>query len=138
MHPILELAAVLHPMPADTMTPDESFGDMCDQIERDRRDYADNLEAVAFGTEEDPLILALEAARAEKVAADARIRRLLAYAREFQVARRYPLDELARASGYTISGVRTAYKDDVISLVESQINREPRRTAEAADEQEQS
>ncbi|AVZ71113.1 hypothetical protein SLUN_01460 [Streptomyces lunaelactis] len=138
MHQILELAAVINPMPAPgSVRPDDFFDDACEQVEQQRKDYADNLEAVSFGMEADPLILALEQARAEKTAADARIRRLLAYAREFHASRRYPLHELAQASGYTNSGVRTAYTDEVVSLVKSQVNRDPRRAAETAADEEQ-
>jgi hypothetical protein len=134
MHPILELAAVLHPMPEPgTVTPDECFDDARDQVDRQRKDYADNLEATALGTDGDPLILAIEEARKQKAEADQRIRRLLAYALKFQPARRYPLHELARASGYTNSGVRTAYTDEEIKLVQGQIGRDPRDAAPRED-----
>ncbi|TGA97450.1 hypothetical protein [Streptomyces sp. MZ04] len=121
-----ELAAVLHPMPEPgSVTPDDCFADACEQTDRDRKQYADSLEATALGTEEDPLILALQEARAQKSAADQRIRRLLAYALEFHPKRRYPLNDLAGASGYSFSGVRTAYSADEVSLVQGQINRAP-------------
>ncbi|UXY32383.1 hypothetical protein [Streptomyces sp. HUAS TT20] len=134
MDQIRELAALLHPMPEPgSVTPDDCFSDACDQVERERKDYADNLEAAAFGTEGDPVILALEQARAEKEEADRRIRRILAYAKEFQPPRRYILDELGRASGYSISGVRTAYTPEEIGLVQSQIRRDPRRSVSGED-----
>ncbi|MFF3456983.1 hypothetical protein ACFYXH_22140 [Streptomyces sp. NPDC002730] len=99
-----------------------------------------HFEVVAFGTEEVPLIPALKAARAEKDAADGRIRRLLACARKFHAPRRYSLNELggAEASGYTISGVRTAYNDAVVDMVGSQIDRKPRDVALSAADGEQS
>ncbi|MET7715475.1 hypothetical protein [Streptomyces sp. NPDC005407] len=81
--------------------------------------------------------MALQEEGGKKKAADARIRRLLAYARKFHAPRRYPLNELAEASGYTISGVRTAYDDEEVTLVARQINRRATDTADG-DGQEQS
>lgn len=127
MHPITEIAALLHPMPLPgAVTPEDCFSDACDQIREEREDYAENLQAASLGTDGDPLILALEAARAQKAEADQRIRGLLAYALEFHAKRRYPLGELANASGYTISGVRTAYADGEIEWVQREIGRSPR------------
>ncbi|MEV6400819.1 hypothetical protein AB0M39_39610 [Streptomyces sp. NPDC051907] len=134
MHPILELAAVLHPMPAPgSVRPDDCHDDARDQIEQLRRDCADNLEAASDGLDADPLLLALQGARARKAAADADIRRLLAYAREFQGPRPYPLNQLAQASGYTVSGVRTAYAQEEIRAVAGQIDRTPRPGPGAAE-----
>lgn len=48
-----------------------------------------------------------------------RLRLLLAYAREFQGRRPYPLSWLAEAAGMSASGVRTAYdRDDVRQVAE--------------------
>lgn len=125
MHPISELAALLCPLPEPgSVTPEDCFADACEQSELQRTQYADNLEAAALATGEDPLILALEQARAQKEEADRRIRLLLACAREFQ-PRRYPLRELSQASGYTISGVTTAYGTPEITLVQRQLHRSP-------------
>lgn len=125
---INELAALLHPLPEPgSVTPDDCISDACDQVERQRKDYADNLEGAA-ATNSDPVILALEKARAEKDEADRRIRRILAYAKEFQPARRYRLEELGKASGYSFSGVRTAYTPEV-TLVQRQLSRGPQRAA---------
>ncbi|MGX1884870.1 hypothetical protein [Streptomyces sp. NPDC055287] len=63
--------------------------------------------------------------RLTTAAADQRIRRLLAYALQFHPQRRYPLRELASASGYTNSGVRTAYTGKEVQMVRGQINRDP-------------
>ncbi|MER7057627.1 hypothetical protein [Streptomyces sp. NPDC000351] len=126
MHQISELAAVLCPLPEPgSVTPEDCFADACEQAELQRTHYADNLEAAALGTDGDPLILALEHARTQKEEADRRIRLLLAYAREFQPVRRYPLRELAQASGYTTSGVTTAYGRPEITLVQRQLHRGP-------------
>ncbi|MFD4243607.1 hypothetical protein ACFWP3_18720 [Streptomyces sp. NPDC058525] len=131
MHPILELAALIHPMPEPgTPDPDDILADVREDVDRKRKKYADDLEATAFGTDTDPLIVALQKEQALKEAADRRIRTLLAYAREFHPARRYSLHELGEASGYTFSGVRTAYGDPEVTLVQGQIGRTPRRAAE--------
>ncbi|MGW2109411.1 hypothetical protein [Streptomyces sp. NPDC001948] len=131
MHPIVELAALIHPMPEPgTPDPDDILADVREEVDRLRKEYADNLEATAFGTDTDPLIVALQKAHTDKEAADRRIRTLLAYAREFHPARRYSLNELGEASGYTISGVRTAYGDPEVTLVQDQIGRTPRRAAQ--------
>lgn len=45
------------------------------------------------------------------LAAEARMRRLIAYGREFTRPRPYRLEDLARAAGMSLSGVRTAYAD---------------------------
>jgi hypothetical protein len=58
---------------------------------------------------QDPLLAALDAARIRKEEADQQIRLLLAYARELAAPRPYRLADLAKASGISISGVRTAY-----------------------------
>ncbi|WP_435059656.1 hypothetical protein [Streptomyces sp. bgisy060] len=123
-----ELAAVLHPLPEPgSVTPDDCFDDAREQTEDLRKQYADNLDAAALDTDSEPLILALEQARAQKEAADRRIRLILAYAREFYPPRRYSLRELGAASGYTTSGVNAAYGAQEIKQVQSQIHRAPRR-----------
>ena len=45
------------------------------------------------------------------------MRLLIAYGREFTRPRPYRLEDLARAAGMSISGVRTAYDDDEIAEV---------------------
>ncbi|MFC8142938.1 hypothetical protein ACFUKV_14505 [Streptomyces paradoxus] len=72
-----------------------------------------------------PLALALEDLKAQKAAVDAQIRRLLAYGREFHGSRPIALEELARHSGYSFSGVRTAYSESEVRHVAAQIGREP-------------
>src|SRR5689334_21075151 len=57
----------------------------------------------------DPVLAALRAARARREQADRDIRILLAYARELATPRPYRLADLARATGKSISGTRTAY-----------------------------
>jgi hypothetical protein len=55
----------------------------------------------------------ITAARDAMLAAEARMRVLIAYGREFTRPRPYRLEDLARAVGMSISGVRTAYADEV-------------------------
>ncbi|MEU6895888.1 hypothetical protein ABZ934_29825 [Streptomyces sp. NPDC046557] len=130
MHQITEVAAFLHPMPAPDRTyPDDVLIDMREDTDRLREEYAADLEAKALGTETDPLILALQQAKQDKEEADRRTRLLIAYAREFHAPRRYSLNELGNASGYTFSGVRTAYGDREIEQVQGEIGRAPRRAA---------
>lgn len=129
-----ELAALLCPLPEPgSVTPEDAFPDAYEEAERERSEYASNLEAAALGLDADPLILALEKARAQREAADRRVRLILAYAREFQPSSRYPLRELGPASGYTTSGVTTAYDAEQIELVQSRIHRAPRRPVPGAD-----
>jgi AraC-like DNA-binding protein len=51
------------------------------------------------------------------LAAEARMRLLIAYGREFTRPRPYRLEDLARAAGMSISGIRTAYDEDEIAEV---------------------
>jgi hypothetical protein len=51
------------------------------------------------------------------LAAEAQVRLLIAYGREFTRPRPYRLEDLARAAGMSISGVRTAYDEDEIAEV---------------------
>ncbi|GAA5609786.1 hypothetical protein Spla01_00916 [Streptomyces platensis] len=128
MTSIGDIAAIRFPLPPPgSVTPPDLYFDACEQAERLRTEEAEHLEAASEGLEADPLLLALEDARARKAAADAEIRRLLAYGREFHGPRPYRLDSLAQASGMTISGIRTAYGIREIQEVEHAIHREPNR-----------
>ncbi|MEV5177859.1 hypothetical protein AB0L10_44235 [Streptomyces flaveolus] len=128
MHPIEELAALRHPMPAPgTVTPEDSYADACEQVAEQRRNDALALEAAGQEIRTDPLLLALDDLKAQKEAVDARIRQLLAFGREFHGNRPYGLEELARHAGYSPSGVRTAYGEAEIRQVAAQISREPNR-----------
>jgi hypothetical protein len=59
--------------------------------------------------DDDPVLVALRAARARRDQADRDIRILLAYARELTTPRPYRLADLAEATGKSISGIRTGY-----------------------------
>jgi len=65
----------------------------------------------------DPLLTGIAAARHAMVAAEARMRLLIAYGREFVRPRPYRLEDLAQAAGMSVSGVRTAYGEDEVAKV---------------------
>lgn len=85
------------------VAPADLYFGVCEQAEHLRTQEAERLEAASVGLDADPLLLALEDARARKATADAEVRRLLAYGREFHGARPYRLDTQAQAGGMTIS-----------------------------------
>jgi hypothetical protein len=66
--------------------------------------------------DDDPLLAALADAAQRKQRADHDMRLLLAYAREHVRPRPYRLADLAKASGMSISGIRTAYTKADIDL----------------------
>ncbi|MCK9868868.1 hypothetical protein MRI28_04250 [Nocardiopsis dassonvillei] len=115
------LAAILHPMPPTP--PREEFSSDADyefymkghqahleMVARDREQTAEDLQISAEEVEEDPVLRALAEQRAVKEEAEAKIRMLIAYAREFTVPRPYTLAGLANAAGFkSPSGVRTSY-----------------------------
>lgn len=109
------------------MTPADCFIDACEQVAEQREEEAFRLEAASEALKVDPLLLALDDLRAQKEAVDAQIRWMLAYGREFNGNRPYRLEELARHSGYSFSGVRTAYGEKEVQGVAGQIGRAPNR-----------
>lgn len=80
-----------------------------EQLEQSMRESWEELDGY------DPLLAEISAARAAMVAAEKRMRLLIAYGREFVQPRPYKLDDLARAASMSISGVRTAYDDGEIA-----------------------
>jgi hypothetical protein len=126
MNVIGDIAAIRIPLPQPgDVTPEELYPDAREQAELARKDVASALEAQCDGLEEDPLLLALSNARADREAADREIRLLLAYGREFHGDRPYKLDPLAKASGMTPSGLRTAYGSSEIDNVARALGRHP-------------
>lgn len=63
----------------------------------------------AQGLDGDPLLARLAVLTAQIAAAETERRRLIAFARECLGLRPYPLKALAAATGFSISGVRSAY-----------------------------
>lgn len=62
-----------------------------------------------------------------RIRADERtLKLLLAYARDFTRPRGYRLEDLAKASGYSVSGTRTAYSAGDIAEVMRRTGRQPR------------
>ncbi|MES9811101.1 hypothetical protein [Streptomyces cinereoruber] len=94
-----------------------------------REEETFRLEAASEALGVDPLLLALDGLKTQKEAVDAQIRRLPAYGREFHGSHPYGLEELARHSGHTFSGVRTPYSAKEIQAVAEQIGRQPNRPA---------
>ena len=132
---VTDLVNLTHPLPdhpgddADDNQLD-GWSAWCDDVAGQRREYEENLR-LCWEHEDryDPLLSEIGAARAAMVAAEKRMRLLIAYGREFVQPRPYKLDDLARASSMSISGVRTAYDDAEISeaarLTGAKLHRRP-------------
>lgn len=126
-----DLTNLLHPMPPalePNASEDERDGHWawCDQVDQERRHYEQNLRISCDEQDVEPLLAEIAEARADMIAAEKRMRLLLAYAREFVAPRPYKLDDLAQAAGMSISGVRTAYDDDEIADVANLTGGKPR------------
>jgi glutathione S-transferase len=79
----------------------------------------------AFAALEDPLLAAIDVAKARRAAADEEIRLLLAYARRFIYPHPYTLGELATAAAMSVSGVRTAFSNEDIDRVSAATGLQP-------------
>jgi hypothetical protein len=95
--------------------------------EEERAELAENLRLARDEGGEDPLLTSLERARDRMLAAERDLRLLIAYAREFAEPRPYRLEDLARAAGMSISGVRTAYDHDEIAQIADMTALQPRQ-----------
>lgn len=93
----------------------------------EQADLAEGLRLARDEGGEDPLLTSLTRARDRMLAAEHDLRLLIAYAREFTEPRPYRLEDLARAAGMSISGIRTAYDDNEIDQVASITSLQPRR-----------
>jgi AraC-like DNA-binding protein len=120
---ITDLADLIHPLPEE---PGEFADDseatgwsaMRENAAGQREAYEQNLRLNGDHEHDfDPLLAEIDAARNEMLAAEARMRLLIAYGREFTRPRPYRLEDLARAAGMSISGIRTAYDDDEVAEV---------------------
>ena len=129
----MNLTDLTHPLPEE---PEELADDdaaagwsaMYDQAAADREAYAQGLR-LAWEHEDDydPLLCEIAAARNAMLVAEARMRLLVAYGRDFVRPGPYRLEDLARAAGMSISGIRTAYGDDEVAEVARLIGALPLR-----------
>jgi hypothetical protein len=125
---IEDVAAIVAPMPRrddyERMYPDEPdlagelWNDACNDVMRQQEELARQLtETNEDG--EDALLEAVALAREERDAAAQKLRRLLAYGREFHGRRGVPLRSLGSAAGIAHSNVAKAYgREDVDSVAE--------------------
>jgi hypothetical protein len=128
----LLLPAPKQPDPGASEDELDGWSAVADQIAEERDRLGEQLR---LGWEEgdvDPLLGQLAATRREMLAAERRMRLLIAYGREFVDPRPYTLEGLAQAAGMSISGVRTAYDDDEIAEVAALTGARPRRRAGTA------
>lgn len=116
---ITDLVDLIHPMPEGPADSDpDGFSARCDEVAEEREAYEDSLRLTWENQDDyDPLLGEIAAARDAMLAAEARMRLLIAYGREFTRPRPYRLEDLARAAGMSISGVRTAYAEDEVAEV---------------------
>lgn len=122
-----EAVAAAYPMPqaaADTATEDLVEAEYVVDEERHRR-VEELRDAWDEGIIEDPLLTLIAEQRHARDQAEARIRRLVAYGRQFHRPRPYPLSQLATAAGMSISGIRTCYGDRDVDTVAHNIHRDP-------------
>jgi hypothetical protein len=134
----IDVAAILHPLPeppAHTHVDDvEGYDALRDEIVAER---GHTLEQMRLGWDEgeiDPVLGAIASARRVQERAEADIRRLFAYAREFVAPRPYTLTDLADAAGMSISGVRTGYDHHDVDEVAEVTGAKWRAPEDAADE----
>jgi len=108
--------------------PDDVRSEIWDRAENERTELAETLRLSRDEGGHDPLLTSLAQARERMLAAERDLRLLIAYAREFAEPRPYRLEDLARAAGMSISGIRTAYDGDEITQVTEMTGLQPRRT----------
>ncbi|MCK2245444.1 MULTISPECIES: hypothetical protein [unclassified Crossiella] len=106
----------------------DGHGAWCDQVTGQRRDFEENLRFSEEHSDSyvDPLLEEIHRARQAMLEAEARMRLLVAYGREFITPQPYPLKDLAAATGMSISGIRSAYTVEEIATVARRIGRQPR------------
>jgi AraC-like DNA-binding protein len=108
--------------------PDEARGYISEEAENERAELAEGLRRAWDEGDEDPLLVSLARARGRMLDAERDLRLLIAYAREFTEPRPYRLEDLARAAGMSVSGIRTAYDADEIGQVAEMTGLTPRRS----------
>ncbi|MBN9747796.1 hypothetical protein DMP23_43055 [Amycolatopsis sp. A1MSW2902] len=135
-----DLVDIVYPLPdspgadADEHERD-GYGAWLDEVVEQRERFEQNLRmAERFERIEDPrydaLLAEIGAARRERLDAEARMRMLVAYGREFIKPQPYQLKDLAAAAGMSISGTRSSYTVEDIAAVARRIGRQPRFRAE--------
>jgi len=124
-----DLAAIVVPDPGpDDIQPpemrDEVLPQLREEAERERRAFiterSERWDSAIHDAEDhdfDPVLDEIARAAVDMSTAEARMRLLIAYARNVVRPRPYRLGDLAHASGMSISGVRTAYSNDEINQV---------------------
>ena len=127
---VADLVDLTHPLPEppDGDVEPDGWSAVIDQVSGDREAYEQALR-LTWEHEDgyDPLLGEIAAARHAMLAAEARMRLLMAYGREFTRPRPYRLEDLARAAGMSISGIRTAYDDEEIAEVARLTGAKPSR-----------
>uniref|UniRef100_UPI003F49A016 hypothetical protein n=1 Tax=Amycolatopsis sp. CA-293810 TaxID=3239926 RepID=UPI003F49A016 len=135
-----DLVDLLYPWPGPEDVPDgdEDMLDAArDAVAEEREKYEQNLRMAEEHSEDpqfDVLLSEISAARREMRAAEARMRTLVAYGREFIKPQPYQLKDLAAATGMSISGTRSSYTIEVVASVARRIGRQPQRLLLALDE----
>lgn len=133
---ITDLTDLTHPLPDELgkfagEAEATAWRAMADEVADAREDYEQRLRLTCEHDDDyDPLLGEIAAARYAMLQAEARMRLLIAYGREFTRPRPYRLEDLARAAGMSISGIRTAYDDDGVAEVAKLTGARPRRPAE--------
>lgn len=123
-HALLDdIAAILHPRPeppGDVRIPAiaDYYSAQLQDVTAKREKLIADLHLAWTRAGVDPLLAALEEARARREAAENDTRNLLAYARELVTPRPYTLKALAEATGLSFSGVRTAYGEEHVTAAE--------------------
>ena len=118
---ITHIAQLTHPLPEAPDDPDERDGwsAAAEEVALEREEAKDQMQLAWENQDDyDPLLAAIAAARNAMLAAEAEMRLPIAYGREFTRPRPYRLEDLARAAGMSISGIRTAYDTDEILEVQ--------------------
>ncbi|MEU3602767.1 hypothetical protein ABZ714_29270 [Streptomyces sp. NPDC006798] len=123
-----DIASIFHPMPEPGSVPEEHFLDFVDDMYAARDQLAATLkDGARSGRAGDPLLWSLLTACYRKRQAEAEIRKLVAYAREFADPDSYPEAELAATAKMPVSALRTLYGPDDIAAVAWATGREPHK-----------
>lgn len=115
---ITDLTDLIHPLPDPPADEHDGWSALCEEAVEEREAFEQGLRLTWEHEDDyDPLLGQIAAARNAMLAAEAQMRLLIAYGREFTRPRPYRLEDLARAAGMSISGVRTAYDEDEVAEV---------------------